>query len=457
MKPYKGALVMLLIVLVTALPSITKGQQLDPILKDLINKGLDKSHGLNSNGFEVEQAKVDQQLAKSVFLPKITLNGSYTHLNDDITFDENTTTLLTATQKLVIKDAIGLPFNSTFPNDIPLQEVPVLQNQNILRSSVDVDWVLFSGLEASNALQASRHKETSLNYVGLAEEDKIALKIIETYDQLALVKASKKVLKSTENYLNEQVLYVNKAIENGLATPISRNKIALAKQQLEGKKLEFEHNNTLLIEALHQLTGESRVDLQMLNPQLHSFAVDGEVSGEKRNEIKALEEAEKATQYQAKMLKSNFIPKVALKGHYEFLEENLSLLDPKWYVGVGLKWNVFDGNQSRLKRRKIQLETAKYREQIADANEMIALGISKAEISYEAALMNTKIVQKEVELAKENYEMVNTQFKNNLASINEVLDALNDVEKANFKLQQSYFQERRAVADLLHAKGILNY
>ena len=47
---------MLLIVLVTALPSITKGQQLDPILKDLINKGLDKSHGLNSNGFEVEQA-----------------------------------------------------------------------------------------------------------------------------------------------------------------------------------------------------------------------------------------------------------------------------------------------------------------------------------------------------------------------------------------------------------------
>ena len=110
-----------------------------------------------------------------------------------------------------------------------------------------------------------------------------------------------------------------------------------------------------------------------------------------------------------------------------------------------------------MKRRKIQLETAKYREQIADANEMIALGISKAEISYEAALMNTKIVQKEVELAKENYEMVNTQFKNNLASINEVLDALNDVEKANFKLQQSYFQERRAVADLLHAKGILNY
>lgn len=92
--------------LVTALPSVTNGQELDPILKSLINKGLDKSHGLNSNGFDIEQAKTDQQLAKSVFLPKITLNGSYTHLNDDITFDENTKTLLTETQKLVIKDAV---------------------------------------------------------------------------------------------------------------------------------------------------------------------------------------------------------------------------------------------------------------------------------------------------------------------------------------------------------------
>jgi len=290
MKRYKAALAILMIVLATVMPSVTKAQQLDPILKGLINKGLNKSHSLNSKRMDAEQAKVDQQLAKAVFLPKITLNGSYTHLNDDITFDENTRTLLTETQKLVIKDATGLPFNSTFPNPIPLREVPVLQNQNILRSSIDVDWVLFSGLEASNALQASKHKEASLNY-----------------------------------------------------------------------------------------------------------------------------------------------------------------------VGVGVKWNVFHGNQSRLKRKKIQLESAKYREQIEDAHEMVALGISKAEISYESSLLNTKIVQKEIDLANENYEMVNTQYKNNLASINDVLDVLNDVEKANFKLQESYFKERRAVADLLHAKGILNY
>jgi len=447
----------IIITLIGISPTVISAQELDPILIDLIHKGLQKNHAIKSNRIESEQAKVDQQMAKSVFLPRITFSGSYTRLNDDITFDDDTKALLIETQKLIIKDAIGLPFNSPFPEDIPLQEAANLQDKNILKSSVDLDWVLFSGFEASHALKASKHKESSLHYVGLAEADKIALQIIETYDKLALVKASKKVLTTTENYLNEQTFYVKKAIKNGLATPISRKKIELAQQQLKAKQIDYEHKTTLLIEVLHQLTEEPKANLRLLSPELQLFAFNAASDTKKRNEIKALEEAEKATNYKAKMEKSNFIPKVALKGHYEFIEDNLSLLDPKWFIGAGIKWHVFDGNSSRLKSKKTRLESEKLKEQIDDANEKIALSITKAQLTYEAAIENTKVVEKEIELAQETYNLVNQQYKNNLASINEVLDALNDVEKANFKLQESFYNERRAVTELLHAKGILTY
>jgi len=175
-------------------PSISMAQQLDPILKELISKGLDKSHSINIHDFNTEQAKVDQSLARAVFLPKVTFNGSYVRLDDDITFDDDTQNLLVATQKLLVKEAVGIPFNDPFPGNIPLTEVPNLQDKNIIKSSVDVDWLLFSGLEATNAIKASKHKETSLNYLGNAEKDKIALKIIEAYDKLALVIASERVL-----------------------------------------------------------------------------------------------------------------------------------------------------------------------------------------------------------------------------------------------------------------------
>ena len=447
----------LLIVFTCFVPWVSMAQQLNPDLKDLISKGLKKSHTVNILSFNTEQSKIDQKLAKAVFLPKLTFNANYIRLNDDLTFDDDTQNLLIATQKLLIKEAVGIPFNDPFPENIPLTEITNLQDKNILKSSVDLDWVLFSGLEATNAIKASKHKEASLNYVGIAEKEKIALKIIEAYDKLALVYASKRVLNTSETYLDEQEYYVKKAIENGLATPIGRKKIELAQQQLAAKQLDFNHNKTLLVEVLHQLTGENRGSLYLLNPILHSFSIDSLSSTEKRNEVKALEEAEKATLYKAKMEKSNFIPKLALKGHYEFIEDDLSLLDPKWYVGAGIKWNVFDGRQSWLKSEKSKIESQKYREQIEDANEMIALSIIKAELTYESSLQNIKIIQKEIELASDTYDMIDKQYKNNLVSINDLLDALNDVEKANFKLQESFFNQRRAVTDLLHAKGILNY
>lgn len=437
--------------------TIVQAQQLDPALKNLINKGLEKSHTIQIKTFDAEQSKIDQRMAKSVFLPKVTLTGSYTRLDDNITFDSATQNLLLSTQKLLIKEALGIPFNTTFPAGIPLTAVPYLQSKDILKSALDVDWLLFSGFEASNALKASIHKEASIHFLALAEKDKIALNIIETFDKLALVYASKKVLSTSEKYLNEQEFYVRKAIENGLATPIGRKKIELAKLQLAGKMLEFNQNKKLLIEVLHQLTNESRENLTLLEPQLQPFISDSATISVKRNEIKALEEAEKATLYKSKMEKSNFIPKLALKGHYEFLKDDLSLLDPKWYVAVGVKWNVFDANQSHLKSETTLLEGKKYKEQLVEADEMIALSVIKAQLTYEASLQNTEMIKKEIELAHDTYLMIDAQYKNSLTSIKEVLDALNDLEKANFKLQQSYFDQRRAVTNLLYAKGALNY
>ncbi|HSP83213.1 MAG TPA: TolC family protein, partial [Gillisia sp.] len=54
----------------------TIAQQIDPSLEILIQKGLEKSRSVNINQLNAEQAQIDQKLAKSVFLPKITFNGS---------------------------------------------------------------------------------------------------------------------------------------------------------------------------------------------------------------------------------------------------------------------------------------------------------------------------------------------------------------------------------------------
>ena len=438
------------------IPKTVKAQELEPELKNLIHQGIQKGFSINAYKIASQQAKIDQKLAKAVFIPKITLNGSFTRLNDDITFDESTNKLLLATQKLLIKEAIGIPFNTPLPSTVPLTEIPSLQDKNILKSSVDLDWILFSGLKATNAIRASKHKEKSMLFLADAEKDKTVLKIIENYDKIALVEASKKVLSASEKYLNEQFFYVKKAIKNGLATPIDRRKVALAQQQLKAKQLEYNHNKALLIQVLQHLTGESIANLKLLHPKLTPILLDSTTT-KPRNEIKALEEAEKATWYQAKMEKSNFIPKVALKGHYELLKDDLSIFDPQWYVGIGVKWQILDGFESKLKSQKILLDHQKYHEKKENAKELIQLSINKYKLDLQLAQQQVKIAQNEISLTTATFKMVKKQYVNGLASITDVLNAIREMEQANFDLQKAYFKQRRTAINLSHAKGNLNY
>ena len=63
---------MLFFALAWCVPFLSIAQKLDPALKALVAKGLQKSHSVNAFELDAKLAKVDQNLAKSVFLPKVT-------------------------------------------------------------------------------------------------------------------------------------------------------------------------------------------------------------------------------------------------------------------------------------------------------------------------------------------------------------------------------------------------
>ncbi|MCM4167782.1 hypothetical protein KCTC52924_01415 [Arenibacter antarcticus] len=450
-------LLILLFVFTSSLGSGLYAQHLSEELQLLITEAKAKNSSIKINHLNMEQASIETKTARNTLLPKIYLSGSYTRLNDDIVFDDDTQNLLVGTQKLLIKEAIGVPFNAPFPAGIPLTDIPPLQKKNILKSAVDVDWTLFSGFQVSNAIKASKHKHKSLEIANKLEEDQVVLKTIDLYDKLGLAIKSEEVIKSMTQYLEKQDKFVSSAINNGLATPIDRQKLSLAKQKLATKKLEAQNQQKLVIAVLQQYTGAAPEFLDNLRPDLLPFAIDETMESKKRNEINALEEAELATSFKSKMERNNFIPKIALKGHYEFIEDDLSLLEPKWYVGVGTKWNIFDGFVSKLKSDQTKIEGLKYREQINETEELIQLGITMAQLSLQSAKETSLMTQLEVDLAESNYELTNKQYKNGLTTVSEVLDALTEVEKAKFDLQKSYYNQRKAGIELLYAKGLLTF
>jgi len=433
----------------------THAQFFNKEVKQLYSRAVEKNDTLQLYHLQKEQTGVDIQSARFNYLPKVAFTGTYTRLNDDIVFPENLQTLLMGTQALLIKEKIGLDFNSSLPPGVELQQVDPIQRKNILKANVNAQWLLFSGFKVGNAVKAYRHQQSAYDQLSAKQQTKLWLDIAEVYDKMALINSSDAIIHSSEKMLQEQTRFVMTAIQNGLATPLERKRIELAQQKLDMKKLENKTNMQLLRFKMHQLTGVAEEELQILHPELIPAAYTATDVADTRPEIKALDEGIAATRYMQKAALADYVPKVAAFGQYELRDKDLSLLDPVWYAGVRLQWNLFDGFAARNNARKAQLQRQQLEVQKKAAQDMITLGQDKLREDYLLATQKLTLKQAEIKLTEDTYDFVNKQYQNGLSSLNDVLDAMNDIEKSKFDYQQALYEQRQAGLKAADINGTL--
>ena len=433
----------------------THAQFFNEEVKQLYSRAVEKNDTLQLYHLQKEQTGVDIQSARFNYLPKVAFTGTYTRLNDDIVFPENLQTLLMGTQALLIKEKIGLDFNSSLPPGIELQQVDPIQRKNILKANVNAQWLLFSGFKVGNAVKAYQHQQSAYDQLSAKQQTKLWLDIAEVYDKMALINSSDAIIHSSEQMLQEQTRFVMAAIQNGLATPLERKRIELAQQKLDMKKLENKTNMQLLRFKMHQLTGVAEEELQILHPELIPAAYTATDVADTRPEIKALDEGIAATRYMQKAALADYVPKVAAFGQYELRDKDLSLLDPVWYAGVRLQWNLFDGFAARNNARKAQLQRQQLEVQKKAAQDMITLGQDKLREDYLLATQKLTLKQAEIKLTEDTYDFVDKQYQNGLSSLNDVLDAMNDIEKSKFDYQQALYEQRQAGLKAADINGTL--
>ena len=266
-------------------------------------------------------------------------------------------------------------------------------------------------------------------------------------------------MNTSEHVLEEQAIFIVAAIKNGLATPIERQKIELAKQRLAVKRVELDGNKTLLIEKLHQLTGVENHELVGLHPTLQPMLIESDSTigqAAVRIEVKAMDEAILALSYKQKIEKTELIPKLAMFGQYEFRKQNLSLLDPVWYAGIRLQWNLFDGFTAKENIRKIEMDKKIYEAQKKEINDLQKLGITKATVEFTTANQKMIMTREQMLLAEKIYDLTNKQYKNGLTTLTELLSSINEKEKTNLDLLAVYLEQRTAAVQLLDARGFLS-
>ena len=178
---------------------------------------------------------------------------------------------------------------------------------------------------------------------------------------------------------------------------------------------EIRPDTTLTAQAYAQ-DGEAHWQTQSatLSPRLEQSAIQTRMAEQKE-----------------RLAKSDMLPKIALVAADNFdgpvlfelppVDKNLNV----WYVGVGIKYSLSSLFKSNKRIRQARFETMQSKEAHAEQAEQLNNDVQAAYVNYLQTYVELETQQKSVELARQNYDVVNARYLSQLALVTDMVDASN--------------------------------
>lgn len=149
------------------------------------------------------------------------------------------------------------------------------------------------------------------------------------------------------------------------------------------------------------------------------------------------------------------LPTVGLQGNYSVNDpQTLFSLREQWRVGAVVTIPLFQGGEEWL----VQVERASQARQAELVKEalfkQVEIEVKRAFYAWQVLEKNLQVLKKQVDLSRENYRMVESQFKEQLASSAEVTDAHVALMNTEVELAQEEYNYHLAVLTLLKTLGV---
>ena len=215
--------------------------------------------------------------------------------------------------------------------------------------------------------------------------------------------------------------------------------LKLGKRRLEDQKSIMNHQlcNTIGLEntiVVPSMTLDNIEDDNLMEKDLQAEAAGNSP------QIRQAALGVKMAEQQLKLAKSEMLPKVAIVAADNFtgpfnydippIDKNFNV----WYVGVGVKYSISSLFKSNKSVRKAKEQLRQSHDTHAMAGEAVDNSMQQAYTMHRQAFAELHTQQKSVELAQQNYNVVNNRYLNQLALITDMIDASNI--KLNAELQE---------------------
>lgn len=426
-----------------------------------VNLALEKNKDIRNKELEVEKTRLEQREVKSKYIPKIEATGVYAHLDSRINFDI---------------PGFALPITGY---ELFSDKTKIHNRANALHGGITAKSVLFSGFQIHNGAKALEEKAKGDALMIETDKDNLIVDVITSFDKIWFIRASEELILDSRNRLEKEQQRVNAAIENGLAVPFDRDKITLARLELESKQTELDESKNLLFQKISYLTGMSEPEIELIAYELQPILLPENLSVEERQELQALENYKNASDYVLKKEKGTFLPQAAAfagisysglyNGKTDFdipylpsgmsqpqLNLNELSLSPSLMAGVALKWEIFGGMERKHKINQAKINIEQLENKLEDSRDKLNLLLLQKISGYRTFDKKMALADQREKVAENALTLAGKQYAQGLISINQRLEAENDFIKASQHKTEVLINQREAALEVGKAAGKLS-
>ncbi|MDX1685826.1 MAG: TolC family protein [Saprospiraceae bacterium] len=424
----------------------------------------------NAEEMQIEKLKIadaEWQIKeyKSIGIPKITGNSSYTYY-----FDIPTQVI----PDFISPAVYGVLFNEgllekrelDIAGGIPAQ----FGTENILDASVDLETLILDG-SYFVGLRAQKLYRKLVAEQFIASKYSIKEKISMAYLSVLNIEENIKLLE--DNIANLEKLYseTNEIYEAGFAEKLDADRLRLSLQNLKTEKENIERVHEVALLVLKQSMGYPMSDTIILKESFDELVNEAKLEDldieafdylENRPEYTSLKTATELQDMNVKRLKVSYLPTLTGFASYGGQLQRNDLFDSNendWFKAslVGLRLNVpiFDGFERRAKiqRAKISREQTQLRKSLFERS--VELQVNSAYLEYINAKDKVASTRENVNLAQEIYEVTQIKFREGVGSSVEVTQAESELYQSQSNHTAALYELVNASIKLKFALGIL--
>ena len=378
-------------------------------ISQLFEKIEDNNKELRTSKTGVEAANLGIESAKSKRLPDLDASLSFSYIGNALLTDRN------------FSNVHGLK-SPHVGNNFALQAQQVVYAGGAINAGIKL--AELGKLQAEVGVKLTRQQA---RFIALGQ-------YLDLYKIDNRIRVYEKNIELTRQLIDD----IKEKQKQGMAL---KNDITRYELQMESLKLGLTalHNNRSILN--HQLCNTLDIDAgKQIIPDAtiadKNYAKDGEAYWQSASLVSSplLEQSNNAihiAEQKEKIAKSDLLPKVAFVAADNFdgpilfelppVDKNLNV----WYVGVGVKYSLSSLFKSNKRIKQAAVETRQAKEAHAVQAEQLNNRVQAAYVQYQQTYVELETQKKSVELAQQNYEVMNARYLSQLALVTDMVDASN--------------------------------